>query len=121
VPRFLARVRGTGFFPLYQGMLARRELLEAVGGFDATLRIAADVNQFYDIERLHRPVIRLLGFDLAFMLAGGAANAGLRAMIRGSLEIYRHLRRNHGVLLAGAMLANKTLQSVSEVRYGRVS
>lgn len=119
VPRMLAQVRGTGFFPLHQGMFAQRELLEAVGGFDAALRLAADVNQFYDIERLHRPSIRLLGFDIAFMRSGGAANAGLRSMIHGSLEIYRHLRRSHGVARAGVMLASKTLQSVSEVRYGR--
>lgn len=119
VPRLLARRRGTGFFPLHQGMLAQRTLLEAVGGFDATLRLAADVNQFYDIERIHRPSVRLLDFDVAFMLAGGAANAGFGAMIRGSMEIYRHLRRSHGALRSAAMLAAKTFQSVSEVRYGR--
>lgn len=119
VPRVLGRRRGTGFFPLHQGMFARRELLEAVKGFDDTQRIAADVNQFYDIERIHRPTIRLLGFDVAFMLAGGAANAGFGAMVRGSMEIYRHLRRSHGVPRSAAMLAAKTLQSVSEVRYGR--
>ena len=119
VPRLLARRRGSGFFPLHQGMFARRELLESVGGFDATLRLAADVNQFYDIERIHQPTIRLLGFDVAFMLAGGAANAGFGAMVRGSSEIYRHLRRSHGALRSASMLLAKTFQSVSEVRYGR--
>lgn len=121
VPRLLARRGGSGFFPLHQGMFARRELLEAVGGFDSTLRLAADVNQFYDIERIHRPAIRLLDFDVAFMLAGGAANAGFGAMVRGSVEIYRHLRRSHGVLRSASMLLAKTLQSVSEVRWGRAA
>ena len=121
VPGMLTRIRGSGFFPLHQGMFARRDLLMGVGGFDERLRIAADVNQFYDIERLFQPKIRLLGFDVAFMLAGGAANAGLHSMVRGSQEIYRHLRKHHGVLRSTAMLTAKTLQSVSEVRYGRMN
>lgn len=119
VPRLLARIRGTGFFPLHQGMFASRRLLEDVGGFDQCLRIAADVTQFYDMERLFQPSIRLLACDVSFMLAGGAANAGVQAMVHGSLEIYHHLRKTHGVVRASSMLAAKTFQSVSELRYGR--
>lgn len=120
VPKLLTSIRGTGFFPLHQGMFASRRLLEDVGGFDQHLRIAADVTQFYEMERLFRPSVRLLPFDVAFMLAGGAANAGVHAMVHGSLEIYRHLRKTHGVIRASSMLAAKTLQSISELRYGRV-
>jgi hypothetical protein len=108
-------------FPVHQGTLTKRALLEEVGGFDAGTRLAGDVIQFYDLERQLHPSIRRLGFDVAFMLAGGAANQGLASMKLGSQEIYRHLRKTHGVLRASAMLAVKTAQSVSELRYGRAS
>lgn len=119
VPRLLQRVRGTGMFALHQGMFAKRELLQRVGGFNASLRLAADVIQFYDIERLFAPSIRFVASDISFMRAGGAANAGWQAIKLGSLEIYRHLRLTHGRVRAAAMVMIKTLQSVSEVRYGR--
>lgn len=119
VPRLLARVRGTGLFPLHQGLFAKRELLHRVGGFDARLRLAADVNQFYDLERLFAPTIRIIDGEIAFMRGGGAANAGFAAMRLGSLEIYRHLRSVHGAWRATAMVAVKTLQSVTELRFGQ--
>jgi glycosyltransferase involved in cell wall biosynthesis len=120
VPRLLARLSGCGLIPLHQGMFARRRLLERVGGFDAQYRTAADAIQFYDLERGFTPSIRLLGVDVACMKPGGAANAGLPAMYRGSVEIYRHLRLVHGRIRAAAMVVVKTAQSLSEVRYGHV-
>jgi hypothetical protein len=53
------------------------------------------------------------------MRAGGAANAGLRAVLLGSIEIFRHLIPMHGIVKAAAMVAIKTLQSLGELRYGR--
>jgi glycosyltransferase involved in cell wall biosynthesis len=118
VPRLLRRIRGIGFFPLHQGMLARRQLLLEVGGFDARLRLAADVNQYYDMERLFRPSMHFVDADVAFMRGGGAANAGLRAICLGSMEIFRHLRATHGVVRSAVMVMTKSVQSISEVRYG---
>jgi glycosyltransferase involved in cell wall biosynthesis len=119
VPRILSRRRGTGFFALHQGMLAKRYLLEGAGGFDARQRLAADVNQYYDLERLFRPSLRIVDLDVAFMRADGAANAGLGAMWRGSVEIYRHLLPTHGVVRSITMVLAKSVQSFTEVRYGR--
>ncbi len=119
VPRVLARLRGTGLFPLHQGMFAKRQLLERVGGFDARLRDAADLTQYYDIERLFRPSMRIVDMDVAFMRAGGNANSSVKIMWRGSVEAYRHLLPAHGRVRSVAMVLAKTLQSVSEVRYGR--
>jgi hypothetical protein len=61
----------------------------------------------------------LVGVDVAFMQAGGAANAGLRAVCRGTLEAYRHLSAEVGSAKAALMVLIKTLQSVSEIRFGR--
>jgi glycosyltransferase involved in cell wall biosynthesis len=118
-PRLLARVRGTGLFPIQQGLIAKRRMLEQAGGFDASLKLGSDVNLFYDLERRFNPTIHLLRRDVAFMRAGGAANAGLRAVWLGSREIYAHLQPTHGVVRSAIMVLVKTLQSLSELRYGR--
>ncbi len=118
-PRLLARVRGTGLFPIQQGLFAKRRVLEDMGGFDAQLKLGSDVNLFYDLERSMKPTTHLLRTDVAFMRAGGAANAGLRALWLGSREIYAHLVPTRGVVRSMIMVLVKTLQSLSELRYGR--
>jgi glycosyltransferase involved in cell wall biosynthesis len=118
-PRLLARVRGTGLFPIQQGLFAKRRVLEHAGGFDARLKLGSDVNLFYDLERRSDLTIRLLRTDVAFMRAGGAANAGLRAVWLGSREIYAHLLPTHGVIRSAIMVLVKTLQSLSELHFGR--
>jgi glycosyltransferase involved in cell wall biosynthesis len=117
-PRLLARVRGTGLFPIQQGLFAKRRVLEHAGGFDASLKLGSDVNLFYDLERRINPKIHLLRADVAFMRAGGAANAGLQAVWLGSREIYAHLLPTRGVVRSAIMVLVKTLQSLSELRYG---
>jgi glycosyltransferase involved in cell wall biosynthesis len=119
VPRLLGRVRGFGMYPVHQAQFSKRRLLQDVEGFDARLRLAADINQYYDLERRFRPSTRLVGADLAFMEAGGAANAGLSAIWRGSYEIYRHQSAEVGGAKAALIVLIKTLQSISEIRLGR--
>jgi glycosyltransferase involved in cell wall biosynthesis len=119
VPRLLGRIRGFGMYPVHQGQFSKRRLLEAVQGFDASLRLAGDINQYHDLERRFRPSTRLVGTDVAFMEAGGAANTGLTAVCRGTYEIYRHLSKEVGGAKAALMVAVKTLQSLSEIRFGR--
>jgi glycosyltransferase involved in cell wall biosynthesis len=119
VPRLLGRIRGFGMYPVHQAQFSKRRLLEAVGGFNAGMRFAADINQYYDMDRRFHPSTRLVRADIAFMEAGGAANAGLKAMWRGSLEIHRHLSSEVGRTKASLMVLIKTLQSLSEIRLGR--
>jgi glycosyltransferase involved in cell wall biosynthesis len=118
-PRLLGRVRGTGLFPIQQGLFAKRRVLEHAGGFDARLKLGSDVNLFYDLERRINPTTHLLRTDVTFMRAGGAANAGLRALWLGTREIYAHLVPTHGIVRSVIMVLVKTLQSLSELRYGR--
>jgi glycosyltransferase involved in cell wall biosynthesis len=119
VPRLLGRVRGFGMYPVHQAQFSKRSLLEAVKGFDSRLRLAADINQYYNIERRFNPSTRRLGKNIAFMEAGGAANAGVKAVCRGTFEVYQHLSAEVGSLKAALMVLVKTLQSVSEIRFGR--
>jgi glycosyltransferase involved in cell wall biosynthesis len=117
-PRLLGRVRGTGLFPIQQGLFAKRRVLERAGGFDANLKLGSDVTLFYDLERKMNPTVHLLRTDVAFMRGGGAANAGVRAVWLGTREIYAHLLPTHGVVRSAIMVLVKTLQSLSELRYG---
>jgi glycosyltransferase involved in cell wall biosynthesis len=117
VPRLLGRI--PGLFATHQGEIVKRRLLEQAGGFNDRFRLASDTILFYDIEHLFRPSIRRVDCNLAFMRAGGAANASFGAVGRGSLEIYRHLRPVHGRLRSFAMVMVKSLQSLLELRYGR--
>jgi glycosyltransferase involved in cell wall biosynthesis len=119
VPRLLTARARSGLFPVHQGRLVQRHLIEQVGGFDAGMRLASDVTQFYDMQRLRPLSMRRVPRDLAFMRAGGAANGSLAAMWLGTRELYGHLRATDSALRAGAMTLMKTVQSLSEVRYGR--
>jgi glycosyltransferase involved in cell wall biosynthesis len=118
-PRLLVHARGTGLFPIQQGLFAKRRVLEDAGGFNARLKLGSDVNLFYDLERRGSLTTHLLRTDVAFMRAGGAANAGLRALWLGTREIYAHLEPTHGAVRSMIMVLVKTLQSLSEVRFGR--
>jgi glycosyltransferase involved in cell wall biosynthesis len=119
VPRLLGRLRGCGLYPLHQGQLTKRHLLNAIGGFDSRLRYASDVIQYYELERRFRPSVRFVGADVAFMRCGGAANASWKARYRATTEIYHYLAPIHSPLQAAAMVVIKTLQSLLEVRWGR--
>jgi hypothetical protein len=119
VPSLLGRLRGWGLFPVHQGQFTKRRLLVDIGGFDTAANLASDLNQYYDLEYKMRPKIRIVRFDVAFMRAGGAANAGLKSMCEGGMEIFRHLSRTRNSARAACMVFVKTLQSVSEIRFGR--
>jgi glycosyltransferase involved in cell wall biosynthesis len=119
VPRLLGRLRGLGLYPVQQGQFTKRRLLQAIGGFDSRQRLAADVSQYYDLERKFHLSARRLRADVTFMRAGGAANASLKAMYVGTAEIYRHLSSRHRMTRAAGMVLVKTMQSMSEIRYGR--
>ncbi len=117
IPRLLGKL--PGLFPIHQGQIIKRALLIELGGYDARMRLASDVTLYSDLERRFRPTMRHLDIDLTFMRAGGAANAGVRAMVLGSMEIFRYLRPTHGAAQAAAMVCVKTLQSLLELRYGK--
>jgi glycosyltransferase involved in cell wall biosynthesis len=119
VPQLLGRLPGWGLFPVHQGQFSKRALLDAIGGFNTDLRLSSDVIQFYDLQRQFRPSIRFVGFDVAFMRAGGASNEGLRVMYSATAEFYRHLRTTHSRWHATTTVVIKTLQSLTEVRLGR--
>ncbi len=118
-PRLLGHVRGWGLFPLHQAQFTKRSLLNAVGGFSAELRCAADISQYYELERRFRPAIRSLRCDVSFMRAGGRSNRDFGAKYRGTRELYGWLLETHPHPRALVMVAVKSAQTLLGVRIGR--
>jgi hypothetical protein len=119
VPKLLGRLRGCGLFPIHPGQFTKRRLLNAIGGFNPHLKLSSDVIQYYDLERKYRPSIRLVTFDVTFMRIGGASNAGPRVMYLATVEFYKHLVSTYSHARAAGIVAVKTLQSLTELRFGR--
>jgi len=121
VPHLLQRLRGSGMYPPHQGMFAQRRLLESIGGFDARLRYSADLYQYYELERRFPLTIRRVNEEIALMRPRGRANSSPLEICRGTLEIFQRLRASQGPLRAAVMVAVKSLQSVAELRIGRLA
>jgi glycosyltransferase involved in cell wall biosynthesis len=119
VPRLLGRVRGWGLFPLHQAQFTKRSQLNAVGGFSAILRSAADVIQYYELERRFRPTIRKLHCDVALMRAGGRSNQGIGGRYRGLRELYGWLLETYTPARAVVIVAVKSVQTLLGLRIGR--
>ena len=61
-----------GFFPQHQGTIARRELLQTLGGFDTSFRIAADYAMFLQMSQVSDPLE--LDFVVADFHEGGLSS-----------------------------------------------
>ena len=61
-----------GYFPPHQGTIARRDLLEAIGGFDASYRIAADYAAFLKLSKVADPLV--VDFVIAKFEEGGISS-----------------------------------------------
>ena len=118
-PRLLGRVRGLGLFPLHPAQFTKRSRLDAVGGFNTLLRTAADVAQYYELERKFQPTVRRLRCDVAFMRAGGKSNQDFGARYRGASELHKNLSEAYTPARAAMMIAVKSAQILLGLRIGR--
>jgi glycosyltransferase involved in cell wall biosynthesis len=119
VPRLLGRVRGFGLFPLHPAQFTKRSRLDAVGGFNTQLRTAADVAQYYELERKFQPTVRRLRCDITFMRAGGKSNRDFHARYRGARELHKNLSEAYAPARAAVMVAVKSAQILLGLRIGR--
>jgi glycosyltransferase len=101
-----------GWMPPHPTFYVRRSLLPKVGGFDTSLRIAADYD--FMLRCLRLPGIRTAYVPqvLVRMRMGGASNRSLLAILRKSSEDLETLKRNQvGGLLT---LACKNLRKLPQ-------
>lgn len=69
-----------GFFPQHQGTIARRELLQKLGGFNTSFRIAADYALFLRMSQVSDPLE--LDFVVADFYEGGLSSERWQASFR---------------------------------------
>jgi glycosyltransferase involved in cell wall biosynthesis len=85
----------TGWAPPHPSLYVRRGLVESLGGFDATMRIAADFEfalRWLDVRGVRAAYIPEV---LVRMRTGGVSNRSLRTILRGHQEMAQALRQ-HG-------------------------
>lgn len=84
-----------GWMPAHPTFYVRRRVYERHGGFDESLRIAADFEICLRLLEVQRLPAAYLPTVLVRMRMGGASNASLRNILRANREVSRALRK-HG-------------------------
>lgn len=94
--RFSARQLRFGWMPPHPTFYVRRSLIEELGGFDTSLRIAADYD--FMMRCLTRPGVSVCQIPqvLVRMRMGGVSNGSIRGLLRKSCEDLQVMRR-HGI------------------------
>lgn len=121
--RVVRRWRGTpfapgafrrGWMPAHPTFYVRRAVAERVGGFDATLKIAADYE--FMLRALELAPVRAAFLDrvLVDMMAGGASTAGWRAYVTGNMESLAVRRRWLGSGVVDYALVAKPLRKIGQ-------
>jgi glycosyltransferase len=83
-----------GWMPPHPTFYVSRRLLQKVGRFDSTLRVAADYDFMLRSLTLTEVKVRYIPKVLVHMRAGGVSNRSISALLRKSREDLRVLRRN---------------------------
>lgn len=87
----------------HPGLFIRRDMLERIGPFDTSFRIAADYDMMLRLVKQDRVRLHYLQMTVVQMAIGGLSTSGLQASWRGYLESARALGRHAG--FAGYLIA----------------
>lgn len=102
-----------GWMPPHPTLYVRRSVMESLGGFDTSFRIAADYEFVLRLFRRPGRGYVYLPQVLVSMRTGGASNRSLRALLRKSREDYRAMRWHH---IGGWMtLACKNFRKIGQL------
>jgi glycosyltransferase involved in cell wall biosynthesis len=103
-----------GWMPAHPTFYVRRHVVEAVGRFDTSLRIAADYDFMLRAIELGGFDSRLISRTLVQMMTGGASTSGLRGYMKSNLEALRARRRWLGSGLIDTALLAKPLSKIGQ-------
>jgi glycosyltransferase involved in cell wall biosynthesis len=112
----LARL-ARGWMPPHPTFYARRSVYERWGGFDTSLRIAADYDFMLRVLSSGRVCAAYIPEVMIRMRVGGASNRSLRNIVRKSREDARAMR-THGIAVLPA-LAGKNFGKLGQFFPGR--
>lgn len=107
-----------GWMAAHPTFYVRRAVVDAVGRFDLTYRIAADYDFMLRAYELHGFRSRHVAEVLVHMQAGGASTAGFPAYLKSNREALRARRRWLGSGLADYALFAKPLGKIGQFLVG---
>jgi glycosyltransferase involved in cell wall biosynthesis len=103
-----------GWMPAHPTFYVRRGVVETVGRFDTSLRIAADYDYMLRAMELGDFRSRLLSRTMVQMMTGGASTSGLRGYLKSNLEALRARRRWLGSGIIDTALLAKPLGKIGQ-------
>jgi len=104
-----------GWHPPHPAFFVRRAVYEAVGGFDLSLRIAADYEFMLRVLHKYRCRVAYLPAVLVKMRTGGASNQSLTNILQANRECYSAWRINgYGVLTGLFAILCKPLRKLRQ-------
>jgi glycosyltransferase len=104
-----------GWMPPHPTFFARRSVYECFGGYDTSLRIAADYELMLKFIMKHRLRLAYVPRVMVRMSTGGSSNRSLRNIIRANVEVFHSWGKNGmrlGFFVPLLKPASKVLQFV---------
>lgn len=103
-----------GWMPAHPTVYTRRHVVEIVGLYDTTYRVAADYDWMLRAYELHEFRSTFIDKVLVDMMAGGASTVNLRSHINHNLEALASRRRWLGSGTADYALIAKPLRKITQ-------
>lgn len=103
----------TGWAPPHPTLYVRRSVFNRLGGFDASMRVAADFEFALRVLDVHGTSVSYVPDVLVRMRTGGVSNRNLRGILRGHKELASALQR-HGFPSGWAWSARRLLRRVPQ-------
>jgi glycosyltransferase len=107
----------SGWMPPHPTFYVRRELAQAVGGFNPAYDIAADYDFMLRALELHRGRARYIPETLVDFRTGGRSTRNLAAVIRANLQCLHSRRRNLGASRLDWALFTKPARKLGQLRW----
>lgn len=105
-----------GWMPAHPTFYVRRQAYQRHGGFDDSLRIAADFEICLRLLEVHRLRVTYLPQVLVKMRTGGVSNSSLRNVIRSNREVSWALRK-HGYPSGWLLILGKLASKLTQLRW----
>jgi glycosyltransferase involved in cell wall biosynthesis len=109
-----------GWMPAHPTFYVRRQAYQRHGGFDDSLRIAADFEICLRLLEVHRLRVTYLPEVLVKMRTGGVSNSSLRNVIHSNREVSWALRK-HGYPAGLLLILGKLASKLAQLRWLPVS
>ena len=107
-----------GWMPPHPSTYARREVYDAVGGFDTSYKICADYEWMIRVMEVQKFEVKVIDSILTHMMLGGMSTSGLKASWVNLQETSRARRQWLGAGPVDAAMVAKAMGKVKRLAFG---